>query len=513
MPLLAQQGLGCNQAARDMNKGTNAPTARLAKRNVRRLLDHDQIFNPRVNYEAGVETPDGPGAKLYLETFVRSAKDKNKWDSAPSDSWPLIASFTPRCVRMYPIFANPHAQRYLRRQHGVFTSVVYEDDCGEEPPADSRSALRQIEFRLPFGIFTDYYAGFGLEKELTEVVRTIGLLGKDRALKIVKKGESRMEPGEVVVSAADMDSLRKAMNRIDRRKRDGVRHAKNVTVFNELLTKLDPEHFGRSDVVQAQEPAALMSPARTRRVNTLRRQAGETAASQLRANLHVLAAQKPAVLMELQAEIERVTLSEMIDRFELLLGQDLPEGDWQSFFETYQFVLALAFARPVQLLHTQFRAQTSAMDGAGAQIGDFLLRQTGRGLAIVEIKKPGTELLSGTAYRNTQVFAPSRELSGAVTQTLIQQNALRVEWSQHFLKDPKLRHSSPEAIRCVIVAGRSLTDVHQLASFEVFRNACKDVEVLTYDELLEKLKYIREQLNPPSPPSRVLAATEAEDLF
>lgn len=479
-----------------MNKGMNTPAAGRTSRVTRRLLDNHQIYAPEVRYEVGVDTPDGKGANVYLETFVPSPDGDTKWDSTPSESWPLIASFTPRCVRMYPVHANPHAQRYLSPQHGAFSSVIYEDHSGLEAPADAPDALTQIQSRLPWGIFKSVYDGFGLEKELTEVARAIGLLARGRALRIVKEGEPRMEMGEVVVSEADMDSLRRAMNRIDRRKRDGVRHAKHVTVFNELLSKLDPVRYKGLDSVEAQA-TSLMSRARTRRVNALRRQAGEVAAMQLRANLPALAAQNPAVLMELQAEIERVTLSEMIERYEALLGQDLPEKRWQEFFESHRFVLGLAFARSVQLLHTQFHAQTPAVDGAGAQIGDFLLRQTGRGLAIVEIKKPGTELLSQTAYRNEQVFAPSRELGGAITQTLIQQNALRVEWPQHFLKDRRLRDSGPESIKCVVIAGKLPTDEHQLASFEAFRNACKDVEVLTFDELLAKLKYIRDQISPP----------------
>jgi hypothetical protein len=33
-------------------------------------------------------------------------------------------------------------------------------------------------------------------------------------------------------------------------------------------------------------------------------------------------------------------------------------------------------------------------------------------------------------------------------------------------------------------------------SFEIFRNACKDVEVLTFDELLGKLQLLLQHLNP-----------------
>lgn len=479
--------------------GMSTPTARRARGAIRRKFDDHHIYEPKIRYEVGVDTDDGPGAKIYLETFVRSAKDQTKWDSTPPNSWPLIASLTPRCIRVYPIHTNPHAQRYLSRQHGIFSSVIYEDASGQKVPASASDALEQIKSRLPWGIFTNHSEGFGLEKGLTEVVQTVGLIGKGRVLRIVAEGSSRTETGEVVVSEADMDSLRKAMNRVDRRKRDGVRQAKSMIIFNELVAKLDPVQIQQSAGKEA-EPTTLLSQARARRFNTLRRKAGEAAATQLRANIPVLAAYKPAVLMELQAEIERITLTQMIEKYEELLGQDVPEGSWQAFFENYKFVLGLAFARPVQLLHTQFHARTSAVNGAGAQIGDFLLRQTGRGLAIVEIKKPSTELLSSTAYRNKQVFAPSRELGGAVTQTLIQQNALRVEWAQHFMKDKRLRDSGPEAIKCVVIAGRLPTDEHQSVSFEAFRNASKDVEVLTFDELLEKLKYIRDQLNSLPPP-------------
>jgi hypothetical protein len=463
------------------------------------LLDDYETYSPIFRYDL-LETLDGPGASLCIETFVKSKQDPRKWDSTPPTAWPMVASFTPSCIRMFPVHTNPSAQRYLNPQLGMFSSVVYEDDSGEAIPQTVEDALRQVHSRLPLELFKDSREGFGLKKELTEVAQAISLVGKDCVLRLVEKGESRMEGGEVVVSVADMDSLRRAMNRIDRRKREGVRHAKFTTVFNELLTKLDPVRLKRSDRTEMR-PLAPMPPSRSRNLNKMRRAAAEAAVTGVRASLPVLAAEKPAVLMELQAEIERVTLTEMIGKFDELLGQDLPEGKWQEFFETYKFVLSLAFARPVQLLHTQFHAQSTAVDGSGAQIGDFLLKLTGRGLAIVEIKKPGTELLSGTAYRNKQVFAPSRELGGAVTQTLIQQNALRVEWAQHFLKDKRLRESGPEAIRCVVIAGMLPEDTHQLASFEAFRNACKEVEVLTFDELLEKLKYIREQLSPPPPPA------------
>lgn len=120
-------------------------------------------------------------------------------------------------------------------------------------------------------------------------------------------------------------------------------------------------------------------------------------------------------MLQLHAEIERVTLQRMIARFdEMLQEPNTQEPRWQRFFEDNIFILKLVFARPVRLLHTQFHAQGSGASGAGAQVGDFLFAEQGQALAIVEIKKPGTALVGGR-YRNKQVFGASAELSGAIT--------------------------------------------------------------------------------------------------
>lgn len=40
----------------------------------------------------------------------------------------------------------------------------------------------------------------------------------------------------------------------------------------------------------------------------------------------------------------------------------------------------------------------------------------------------------------------------------------------------------PDAIKCVVIAGTYPADEDQCRSFEVFRNACKDVEVVTFEQ-------------------------------
>lgn len=198
----------------------------------------------------------------------------------------------------------------------------------------------------------------------------------------------------------------------------------------------------------------------------------------------------------LHAEIERVTLAKMIEAFRAKLAGKLTESVWQTFFEVNKFVLSLAFARPVELAHTQFHAKGSTLTGSGAQIGDFLFKEHGQALAIVEIKTPETILMRAKAYRGEEVFGPNSELSGAVTQVLFQQSELKQRWMQHRHDTPGMQLSGADAIKCVVVAGTLPTDPIQLRSFEVFRNACKDVDVVTFDELLAKLEFLEKYLTP-----------------
>lgn len=54
-----------------------------------------------------------------------------------------------------------------------------------------------------------------------------------------------------------------------------------------------------------------------------------------------------------------------------------------------------------------------------------------------------------------------------------------------------MQQSGADVIECVVVAGTLSSDQIQLRSFEVFRNACKEVDVVTFDEFLAKLEFWR----------------------
>lgn len=103
--------------------------------------------------------------------------------------------------------------------------------------------------------------------------------------------------------------------------------------------------------------------------------------------------------------------------------------------------------------------------------------------------------MQANAYRNSEVYALDAHLSGAITQVLYLQNILRNNWLLH-QSSTLLQGKQPDTTKCVVIAGITPVEQAKLRSFEVFRNACKDVDVVTFDELLSKLQLLLEHLSP-----------------
>ena len=443
-------------------------------------------------------TDDGqPALDLFLQTFELVDRDARIWYANPESAWPLLATITPTRIIMRPIHANPHRMQYLNQKNGKFRIVIYEDGHENDLPDEAEEAALSIAGRLPYRLFDSPGDGLGLPKDLDAVWQILARIQSTEILVVSGKRATALTEGVICVREDELEKLRRKFNRTKIAGRKLIRQTKQGAVYDDVLTKLDPEKFRR--VIQVNQP--LVEVRRETAAEAKRRaQGGGWEAETVREivqRLPNLAKQAPRDLMMLHAEIERATLARVIEKYDELLGKTTQERNWQTFFEENKLVLSMVFARPVELLHTQFHAKPSTITGAGAQIGDFLFGELGQALAIVEIKRPGTELVQGKAYRGEEVFGPSAELSGAMTQVLYQQSELRQRWTQHANDTERLRSWKPDVIKCVVIAGSTPTESVKCRSFDVFRNSCKDVEVVTFDELFNKLKLLLKYLTPP----------------
>src|SRR5205823_9508401 len=112
----------------------------------------------------------------------------------------------------------------------------------------------------------------------------------------------------------------------------------------------------------------------------------------------------------------------------------------------------------------------TSLEGLGGKKPDYILKNAVTDHALlVEIKTPATQLMLESPYRPPDVYAVSREVSGAVTQV--------AKYKDEFLKNfHALHHASGGTFelvdpRCLIVIGHSeqLHPTPKKDSFELFR--------------------------------------------
>lgn len=174
-------------------------------------------------------------------------------------------------------------------------------------------------------------------------------------------------------------------------------------------------------------------------------------------------------------------------RRELDENRDSDESTWQKVLESHGWVMAQVYAIPIMLVRGQVYVGGKRLNNQGGNTVDFLYENHISGnVVIVEIKTPGTDLL-GKEYRNN-VFPPSEELSGGLSQTLNAKSSLIENFSTLAADDAEfVRSLSPRGL-LVVGSLDQLTTQPQRKSFELYRNNQRDIDIVTFDELATKVQ-------------------------
>ena len=201
---------------------------------------------------------------------------------------------------------------------------------------------------------------------------------------------------------------------------------------------------------------------------------------------------RPERLVRLKNDLELANLENFIDRFRGMLEEGRGEPVWQEFFEENPLILSLAFGCPIIRVGPQASVGGRKLFGGGEKITDFLMKnKVTNNAAVVEIKTPGAKLV--TREFRSGVFSPSGTLSESIVQALDQRYQF-----QRDIFGIKVRSGIPDietyAVQCCLVIGTMPEREDEKKSFELFRGNSKDVQILTFDELLEKLVQLRDLL-------------------
>ena len=177
-----------------------------------------------------------------------------------------------------------------------------------------------------------------------------------------------------------------------------------------------------------------------------------------------------------------------LQRVATLMADNLDNNSeefWQTtVFKENQWVLAQIFACPCTIFSDKAYVGGKGVDNSGGNLCDFIYQnRLSQNVALIEIKTPCTEII-GNSYRGSYSF--SHELSGAVNQVLnYRDNLTKSYYTLCHQSASQFEVLSP---KCVVIIGKLASmNSTQIAAFESFRNSLSGVQILTFDELYQRV--------------------------
>lgn len=444
-------------------------------------------FDPVLEIEDG--TVDGETcAHVYYVAISEASYLTN--DSGPTATRDkvLLATVTERRLQTFPIDVRRGKQDYLKPKYqNVSTITILSDGYGWPLPANPDD-FEQLLTELPVGFSKQFQYGLGFKWEYRFLVHAIGQIPGINELVISEIDETKIAEPTYTLGVKRYERLRRAIDSISRRHQREAHDDKRLLAYSDLLRTVAPDKFPLK--TKKVRPGAIFELVKIgAERSSFSRSDRQAAISLIKADKEEIAKTDASELLALQTDIEKIRLGSLIQKFENMLSKNLTEPRWQEFLKSNPFILSLAFAYPVFVVQDQAYVGGASLRGAGEKIADFLLAQRYTGnLALIEIKRPRTPLLGAIPYRR-DLHCPSKEVSGAISQVLDQKYRLQTSFPQKAFESG-LTGVYPYSIQCIVIVGSGPTDKDEKKSLELFRNATKDVTIITFDELLEKLRQI-----------------------
>jgi hypothetical protein len=457
-------------------------------------------YDPYLEVEEAKTSAGEPCVNVLFVAPTEAAVSANDSSpTAPKDKV-LIATVTKDVLRTYPIHVRRESPDYLQPKYGELTTITFAHEHFDwRLPENGDDFIGMLE-GLPTGCAKQFQFGLGFVWKYRFLIEAIGDIDGITEIIFTEGCEIRLEGPIYYLGIKRYDQLRRGLDSIERRNQQESHEYRRLFSYTNLQTEVDSKRYPVR--TRKTRPGAIYELVKIGAERTaFSREDRKAAVSLVKAEKESIAKSDPAELLALMADIEKVTLATLIDKFTDMLSKDLPEPRWQEFLKSNPFILSLAFAHPVFVVQDQAYVGGASLRGVGEKIADFLMAQHYTGnIAIIEIKRPSTALLNSDTFR-TDLFGPSKHLSEAISQVLDQRFKLQTSFTLKAYESG-LNGVHPYAIKCVVIVGTSPEEQRRKKSLDLFRNASRDVAVVTFDELLEKLKIIQ----------RVFAASDQQPV-
>lgn len=192
-----------------------------------------------------------------------------------------------------------------------------------------------------------------------------------------------------------------------------------------------------------------------------------------------------------------------LEEFEIQLARDIwPEASWQDFFERQSWVFGYGLDyRIMRPFGREMVVGTGGTDNRERPTVDYLMNFTNYSV-LVEIKRPDTPIFQQRRAGRSGTWRFSNDFMDAVSQVLEQKAEwlLQAQSGENYDKTGErplaVRTRDPKAI---LVIGRGADiegsgnireGVVRRDTFELFRRDTRNLDIITFDELLERARFI-----------------------
>jgi len=398
-------------------------------------------------------------------------------------------------LSIFPQLTLETAKLY-RQKYRRLKEIVVDLDTRSNKPEDHFAVLGFLD-DLPSGLMRDPEWGFGFIKEMKPLVQAIEQIEGVTRLVIGEFETTRVEGNTFFMGEGEYLTLRSGMNRIARRAQQQSLTDRAILAHNASIHIAQPAKFSFKE--RPYEPGTIFRLLGGSKSSGVKLR-GKDRAGMLAAfanNASAIAQRDPKEFVQLQKDIELVSLDRLIANFEMRLRRNSAEAEWQRLLELNPFILSMLFGQPIIVIQAGASVGGQTVIGSGTKIADFLAKNPiSHNAVLVELKTPKTPLL-GQEYRKG-VFGPSSAIMGSIIQLLDQRLKLTtgiMATRYNNSENDDISNLDVSAVDCVVVAGTTPAEKDKRTSFELMRNQLKDARVITFDELLERLQLLRELLS------------------
>ena len=400
----------------------------------------------------------------------------------------LFIDSTKNFLSINPVSTFVSQDGFLRPKYREIRSITL-DGFFFETPKDEDELQDMLE-KLPTGFIKDYQYGLGLLKELDPIIHTVSRIPDVKHLVISNREGTKIDKDIYYLAYEEFENLRLVLNRVISHHQRDSRQERYRIAHNTLLTATSPEIYPPKRKPYKNNAVSEMVSNTEIHDNALSKIDTEAIVGLTRSNKKLIYKRFKNEVDELQLDFNLLNLESVMDESQRLFeSKRSTESRWQNLLNDNPIVLPLLFGHSVVKIQDQASVGGRTISGNGDKVTDFLVKNSlTNNLAIIEIKKPSTPLLRPSSYREN-VYAATRDLAGSIAQSLDQKYRLQKEIAS--IKDNSgIYDMESYAIECILVIGTLPVGKDQIKSFELFRNNLKDVKIITFDELIQKMKDI-----------------------